>query len=107
MKTVGFVFQPASIQAAPGETIAITLTNEDTAPHTLTSEEIGLDVKVEGSSTGSGSFTVPSEPGNYTFHCHIHPDMTGELIVGEGGAGHGSDHSPDTGEGDEENDDGY
>lgn len=108
-----FVFDPSSISVAPGESVTITLANEDDVPHTLMAEEIDVDVQVEAGASGAGTFTMPGEDGTYAFHCHIHPAMTGEFVVGEDTGSSGDDmedhdmESPDTGEGDDENDDGY
>jgi plastocyanin len=32
-------------------------------------------------SGGSSSFTAPTKPGSYPFHCTIHPFMHGTLVV--------------------------
>lgn len=59
----------------------ITVHNEDDVGHTVTSDEEGVfDVPV-----GPGeeaTFTVPSEAGDYPFHCTPHPSMTATLVVG-------------------------
>lgn len=59
----------------------ITIRNEDSMGHTVTSDEEGVfDVVV-----GAGeevTFTVPSEAGEYPFHCTPHPNMTATLVVG-------------------------
>lgn len=53
--------------------------NRDSAPHTVTADDGGFDTGVDGGS--SGSFTAPAQPGTYSFHCEIHPDMSGSLTV--------------------------
>lgn len=72
-----FEFQgPESV--APGATV--TVINEDSAPHDVTSDEEGLfAVDVAGSETVT--FTAPDEPGEYPYICSIHPAMTGSLVV--------------------------
>jgi len=74
----GFAF--SEVTAAPGATV--TVTNEDAAPHTVTADDEGAfeEVRVDGGS--SGELTAPSEPGEYPFHCEIHRNMTGTLVVG-------------------------
>ena len=57
------------------------MTNLDSAPHTVTADDgsaFNVDVKGNG---GSGSFTAPTQPGTYTFHCIYHPQMHGTLTV--------------------------
>lgn len=62
----------------------IVVRNLDGVGHTVTADEgDAFDVVV-----GPGEeavLTVPSEPGEYPFHCTPHPAMTGTLVVeGEG-----------------------
>lgn len=73
----GFAF--SEVTAAPGATVVVT--NEDGAPHTVTPDEEGAfeEVRVDGGA--SGELTAPSEPGEYPFHCEIHRNMTGTLVV--------------------------
>jgi plastocyanin len=64
---------------APGA--EVTVTNEDTVGHTVTSDDEGLfDVAVEPGATAT--FTAPDEPGEYGFFCIPHPNMTDTLVVG-------------------------
>lgn len=58
----------------------VTFTNEDSVPHTVTADDGAFDAgRVEGGA--SGTFEAPSEPGDYPFHCEIHPDMQATLTV--------------------------
>ncbi|QYF91052.1 cupredoxin domain-containing protein [Arthrobacter sp. PAMC25284] len=67
---------PASV--APGATI--TVTNEDTAPHTVTAKDGGaFNAQVAAGETAT--FTAPEEPGEYAIICTFHPRMSGTLIV--------------------------
>ncbi|SDH50572.1 Plastocyanin [Arthrobacter subterraneus] len=62
----------------------ITVINEDTAPHTVTTTETeDFDAIVGGGETTT--FTAPSEPGDYPFICTYHPNMTGTLTVSSDG----------------------
>lgn len=62
----------------PGTTI--TVVNSDAAPHTVTSDTAGdFDVPVDGNSTTT--FTAPTKPGSYPFHCTYHSQMTAVLVV--------------------------
>jgi plastocyanin len=54
--------------------------NEDRSSHTLTSEKDDFDeVLVQGGA--DGTFTAPTEPGEYAYVCTYHPEMTGTLVV--------------------------
>jgi plastocyanin len=59
----------------------ITFENRDAAPHTMTADEgAAFDSgRVAGGSTGA--VTAPSEPGEYAFHCEVHPRMQATLTV--------------------------
>lgn len=74
----GFAYEvPETV--APGS--EVTVTNEDTVGHTVTSDDEGLfDVAVEPGATVT--FTAPEEPGDYGFFCIPHPNMTATLVVG-------------------------
>jgi plastocyanin len=66
---------PASV--APGTTI--TVKNEDSTAHTVTADKgNAFDDQAQ---PGSSTFTAPTTPGSYPFHCTIHPEMHGTLVV--------------------------
>lgn len=58
----------------------ITVKNADAITHTVTADD-GKSFNVSVNGNGSGTFTAPSKPGTYTFHCTIHPQMHGTLTV--------------------------
>ena len=62
---------------SPGATI--TVDNKDGTDHTVTADEGNAfdDLAAAGTST----FTAPTEPGSYPFHCNFHPQMHGTLVV--------------------------
>ena len=67
------------LTVAPGATVAIT--NMDTAAHTVTADEgSAFDAEVKGGG-GTATFTAPTKPGSYPYHCTFHPGMHGVLIV--------------------------
>ncbi|MBB3600856.1 plastocyanin [Mycolicibacterium sp. BK556] len=88
---------PTSVQAASGPTIdisgmkftspvsvppgaTVTVTNADGAEHTVTADTgNAFDVEVDGK--GTATFTAPTQPGTYAFHCTYHPSMHGQLTV--------------------------
>lgn len=74
----GFTFTgPLTVPAGA----TVTVTNSDSAPHTVTGDSPGqFDVRVPAGQTVT--FTAPATAGTYKYHCAIHPDMHGTLIVG-------------------------
>jgi plastocyanin len=74
---VNFVFAPAEITIAPGE--SVTWTNDDGAPHGLEYHDgaKGTDLLLPGASF-SRQF---DRPGTYDYNCSVHPYMTGRVIV--------------------------
>ena len=70
----GFAFSPLTVAA--GETI--TITNEDSANHTVTADDGTFSVKVSGGKTAE---LVIDAPGTYKIHCNIHPQMSGTIVV--------------------------
>ncbi|MFD4180618.1 plastocyanin [Rhodococcus sp. NPDC058514] len=67
---------PPSVRA--GEQIVVK--NGAGPEHSVTSDTEGLfDTHVDGGE--SATFTAPTTPGAYTFHCVYHPEMASILIV--------------------------
>jgi plastocyanin len=72
----GFQFStPDSV--SPGATI--TVDNKDGTEHTVTSDD-GSSFD-DSASDGTTTFTAPTKPGSYPFHCTLHPQMHGTLVV--------------------------
>lgn len=72
----GFKFSDVTVP--PGA--QVTVVNNDSAEHSVTSDTAGaFDVEVEGKK--QATFTAPSQPGTYPFHCTYHPSMHGTLTV--------------------------
>lgn len=72
-----FMFMvPASMPAGA----SVTITNNDTEAHTVTSKDGGFDVKVAGRG-GTAQLTAPSKAGTYKLTCDFHANMSGTLIV--------------------------
>ena len=71
-----FAFTVVSVKA--GSTV--TVKNDDGTTHTVTADDKSFDAgEIPGGATKT--FTAPDKPGDYKFHCHIHPSMTGTLTV--------------------------
>jgi plastocyanin len=65
------------VVAKPGA--KITITNGDSAVHTVSASNGSFDVTVKGKA--QAALTAPSKPGTYAFVCNIHPTMRGQLTV--------------------------
>jgi len=73
-----FIFTvPASVPAGA----SITVTNNDSEAHTVTSKDGGFDVKVAGRG-GTAQLTAPAKAGSYKLTCDFHANMAGTLVVG-------------------------
>lgn len=67
----------------------ITVTNKDTLPHTVTSgtgpsdPNTGkqFDTSIIEAGATADIETTKLNPGQYPFHCTVHPYMTGKLVV--------------------------
>jgi plastocyanin len=76
-----FSFDPGQITVPPGTTV--TWTNEGPSPHTTTADDGSWD---SGTLQQGEDFSFTfDEPGTYTYHCSIHPDMTASVKVSGGG----------------------
>jgi plastocyanin len=76
-------FDLAQLNVASGTTVRFV--NKDTEPHTATADNDLFDT---GVLEPGGSFKVYFEgSGTVTYHCELHPDMKGSIVVGEGGGG--------------------
>ncbi len=77
-----FAFVPTTLQIAQYTTV--TWTNLDTAAHQVESDQTGQTGIVFGSlpleQGGTYSYTF-TKAGTYSYHCRIHPSMTGSIIV--------------------------
>ncbi|MCA9878425.1 MAG: cupredoxin domain-containing protein [Thermomicrobiales bacterium] len=72
-------FDPPRIAVAPGATV--TWANDDTVPHTVTATDGAFDSGIlEPGGTFSFAF---DQPGGFTYHCLLHPTMTGEVQAGD------------------------
>ena len=58
----------------------VTFENRGENPHTMTADDGSFDSGQVGPGE-SASVAAPEEPGDYAFHCEIHPAMTATLTV--------------------------
>jgi plastocyanin len=68
----------ASTTVSLGQSISIV--NLDSAPHTVTADD-GHSFDANVAPAGRATFVAPTVPGSYPFHCTVHPDMHGTLVV--------------------------
>ncbi len=73
-----FAFVPAGLTVKQGDTV--TWVNDDPVGHEIKSDSGGFDSATL--STGDTfSHTFSEAPGDYAYHCAIHPSMTGKITV--------------------------
>ena len=80
-------FDPATLTVKKGD--KITVTNKDTLPHTVTSgtspsdpnSAKQFDTSIIAAGATADIETANLNPGQYPFHCAVHPYMMGKLVV--------------------------
>ena len=80
-------YQPATLSVKKGDTIQVQ--NKDTTPHTVTSGKTledpnkgkDFDSSIIAPSASAQISTANLKPGEFPFHCDLHPYMTGTLKV--------------------------
>jgi plastocyanin len=86
----GRSFSPASVTIAVGGTVR--WTNSDRDSHTVTADSGSFD---SGILAAGGTFSHTfSAAGTFAYHCEIHPDMRGTVIVTGAGGTTGSGAAP-------------
>jgi len=70
-------FNFSDVSAPAGGTLEVI--NESGGDHTVTADDGEFDVELPDGETVE--VPVPSEPGEYGFHCKIHPSMTATLTA--------------------------
>jgi plastocyanin/predicted DNA-binding antitoxin AbrB/MazE fold protein len=73
-----YAFSPAVIQVAAGTTVV--WTNQDAVAHTVTSDD-GTSFSSSTIANGATFSYTFNTPGTFTYHCSIHPMMTGTVTV--------------------------
>jgi plastocyanin len=75
-----FAFSPSAITVKAGS--SVTWINQDGTDHTVVSDTGSPVAFASQNLPNGGSFSVTfSKPGTYTYHCSIHPSMTGTITV--------------------------
>ncbi|MCK5125142.1 MAG: cupredoxin family copper-binding protein [candidate division Zixibacteria bacterium] len=75
----GFAFSPDTLTINVGDSVV--WTNQDTAPHTATTDDGGMTFDSGTLTTGMSWGIVLNTPGSYPYHCEIHPAMTAMITV--------------------------
>jgi plastocyanin len=70
-------FQFSDVTVPAGGTLEVV--NSSGGPHTVTADDGSFDEDLADGATVS--VAVPSEPGEYPYHCEIHPSMQATLTV--------------------------
>jgi plastocyanin len=76
----GFSFSPREISVAVGDTV--TWTNNDAQAHTASADDGTWDTSAIGN--GASESITFATAGTFAYHCDIHPEMTGTIVVGSG-----------------------
>ncbi len=63
-----FQYNPADLAAKAGQ--AVTVTNNDDMPHTVTAEDGSFDVTVPAKGTAT---VTPAKAGKFPYNCTLHP----------------------------------
>lgn len=79
-------FSPAQLNVAPGTTV--TFVNNDTESHTATADNGLFDTGVLEPGYSFDVFLEGS--GTVTYHCELHPNMQGSIVVGQAGGAEGT-----------------
>ena len=71
-------FSPDAVTVRMGD--SVTWTNNDDSPHTVTSDS-GSEMQSNTIAPGQTYSHLFLQSGTYTYHCAIHPNMRGTVIV--------------------------
>ena len=74
---IDFGFQPTESVVAIGTTVAWTVTQQ--SPHTVTADDASFDSDILD--VGGRYEHMFLEPGTFAYHCRLHPDMHGTIVV--------------------------
>ena len=77
-----YSFYPSPATVRPGQVIV--WRNSDAVTHHVVFDDLSVDTGTLAPGTSSQPITVG--PGNWTYHCAIHPSMTGSVTVTSTGA---------------------
>jgi len=76
--TIG-AFTPPSVTVSAGQTVEWIF--QDTNPHTVTADDDSFTSPKTGLANGKTYSHTFGQAGTYTYHCFIHPQMLGTVVV--------------------------
>lgn len=80
-----FKFDPANINAKPGQTINLTVVNKGSIRHTWVLPSQNVKLTIEPGQTATKTFNAPTAAGSYDIVCdeagHKEAGMVGKLVV--------------------------
>ena len=80
-------FNPDQLNIAPGTRVMFI--NDDTEPHSATADNDLFDTGELA--PGESSWVLFEGAGTVTYHCELHPDMKGSIVIGEAGQAGGAE----------------
>ena len=79
VQMVNFAFAPQVLTVTSGD--SVTWTNQDEAPHTVTTTSGPRSISSPMLSKGQSFTYTFVTPGTYSYYCTVHPDMRAEVVV--------------------------
>jgi len=86
IETSDFFFKPTFIKAKAGATVAVTVKNEGSAPHTFTADDGAFDETLQPGDEVTVDVVIPDDGTPLVFHCNFHggQGMQGAFFVKAG-----------------------
>ena len=75
-----FSFTPDSLSAATREPFEVVLTNNGSAPHTFTIDELGVDAEIAAGEKQTIP-VAPTQSGESSFYCRFHQEQGMEGVI--------------------------
>jgi plastocyanin len=92
MTIANFAYSPATLTARAGQAVSVSLSNNDSAPHSFTIDGVVDSGVIAANAKGSANFT-PSQTGTLTWFCTVHgrAAMSGTITVSAGASSEPAD----------------
>lgn len=83
--TIEFKFDPATLNATPGQSINLTVKNNGSVQHTFVLNASNVKLTIDPGKTATQTFNAPAQAGTYQYECdiagHKEAGMVGQLVV--------------------------